>query len=414
MPPSEAPSTTDRARVGGPRGWVRAAGALALSGAALATLGVAGVEVGAAALLTGLVLAALPAPIYVALALSLDRFEPEPLRMLAWAFFWGASGATLIALVLNTVGQVVVGSQFGSSVGELYGASVSAPVVEETAKAAVLLAIVRWRRDEMDGVLDGIVYAAMVGLGFALTENVLYYARAAVEGGVPLAATFFVRGVLAPFSHPLFTSMTGIGFGLALWSPRGARRLFPLLGLAAAVFLHSLWNTAVGLGGGLGFLAVYVLVMVPVFAAVVVVAAVALQRQGPRIRDQLRPDVEAGRLPPEELDVLSSLRARGRALRSAKRDGRDALRQRGELQRTATELALLRERVRRAPPEDRSRNEEEAALAGRLAELSSAAPAASAPAESLPPAGWYADPYGQARLRYWDGDLWTPHVHTGA
>ena len=56
-------------------------------------------------------------------------------------------------------------------------------------------------------MLDGIVYAAMVGLGFAFTENILYYGRTALEGGVPLAATFFVRGVLSPFAHPVFTCL---------------------------------------------------------------------------------------------------------------------------------------------------------------------------------------------------------------
>ena len=106
----------------------------------------------------------------------IDRYEPEPPRLLAWAFLWGATGATLIALVVNTTGQAVVGGAFGAAVGQLYGGSLSAPFVEEIVKAAVLYAIYRWRRHEFDGVLDGIVYAGMVGLGFAFTENVLYYA----------------------------------------------------------------------------------------------------------------------------------------------------------------------------------------------------------------------------------------------
>ena len=69
-----------------------------------------------------------------------------------------------------------MGGAFGAAVGQLYGGSLSAPFVEEIVKAAVLYAIYRWRRHEFDGVLDGIVYAGMVGLGFAFTETVLYYA----------------------------------------------------------------------------------------------------------------------------------------------------------------------------------------------------------------------------------------------
>ena len=199
---------------------VRVLAVLGLVLAGLVTLLLIGVDVGPVAFATGLVLATVPVPIYVFLALRIDRFEPEPLRLLAWAFFWGASASTLIALILNTAGQAIVGAHFGSDVGEIYGGSISAPIVEESAKGFVLFLIYRWRRWQLDGVLDGMVYAAMVGLGFATTENVLYYSHAAVDGGVPLAATFFMRGVLAPFTHPVFTCMTGIGFGLAVTTKR--------------------------------------------------------------------------------------------------------------------------------------------------------------------------------------------------
>ena len=164
----------------------------------------------------------------------------------------GATGATLIALVVNTTGQDVVGGAFGAAVGQLYGGSLSALFVEEIAKAAVLYAIYRWRRHEFDGVLDGIVYAGMVGLGFAFTENVLYYGRTALEGGDVLAATFFVRGVMAPFAHPLFTSLTGLGLGLAALREGAPWRVAPVVGLFGAMVLHSLWNTSAGLAGASG------------------------------------------------------------------------------------------------------------------------------------------------------------------
>jgi protease PrsW len=202
-----------------------------------------GFEVGPVALAMGPVLAVVPVPLYVFTALRVDRFEPEAVRLLAGAFCWGATAATFIALVLNTTGRAVVGSSFGSKVGVIYGHSISAPVVEEPAKGGVLFALFRWRRWEFDGLLDGLVFAAMVGLGFAMTENIVYYGRAATEGGGPLAATFFIRGVTSPFAHPLFTAMTGLGLGVAATAAGGARRLVaPVAGLAAAMLLHSLWN----------------------------------------------------------------------------------------------------------------------------------------------------------------------------
>ena len=56
----------------------------------------------------------------------------------------------------------------------------------------------------------------MAALGFAMSENILYYGKAAaMGGGEALTATLIIRGFFAPFSHPLFTSLTGIGLGLA-------------------------------------------------------------------------------------------------------------------------------------------------------------------------------------------------------
>jgi RsiW-degrading membrane proteinase PrsW (M82 family) len=75
-----------------------------------------------------------------------------------------------------------------------------------------------FRRREFDGIIDGIVYAGIVAAGFAFTENILYFGRAfgeEAEMGGSVLFTLILRGVLSPFAHPLFTSMTGIGAGLA-------------------------------------------------------------------------------------------------------------------------------------------------------------------------------------------------------
>ena len=117
-------------------------------------------------------LAAVPVGPLIACFLWLDRYEPEPRRLLVGGLLWGVFVATAIALLLEGVGGFVGGI---SDKGML---EIGAPVAEEASKGLFLLLLLWWRRAELDGVLDGIVYAGMVGVGFAFTENILYLASA--------------------------------------------------------------------------------------------------------------------------------------------------------------------------------------------------------------------------------------------
>ena len=419
--PVAAVVEADRRTRRGARRALVIAGGLGLALLLLVMLLLIGVLVGPAAVLTGLVLAVIPVPIYVGLVLLIDRFEPEPPGVLAWTFFWGASAATLIAFILNSVGQELVSSSWGTDIGEIYGGSVSAPVVEEVAKAAALFGVYRWRRSELDGILDGIVYAAMVGLGFAMTENVLYYGTALAEDGeVPAEGVFFMRGVLSPFAHPVFTAMTGIGLGLAVMSPSRSRRVAYIAGgLLLAMFLHSLWNTSAG--AGVAFLGVYFLIMVPIFALLVAMVVLARKREARMVWDHLQLEVESGTLSAGEVAVLAQLRPRRRALKEAKRAGADSRRRRAAYHEAATALAYHRNRMRRGVAGARGEAEERA-LASSLTELRAGLDSSAlardqghplppwAPRAMVAPANWYPDPSGEARLRYWDGSAWTGHV----
>src|SRR6185369_13390618 len=122
----------------------------------------------------------------------------------------GAFAATFGALVIQGIGGLFAG------VTDNVELAVLAPVTEEASKGLFLLLLLWWRRAELDGVLDGIVYAGMVGVGFAFTENILYLASAydgsgdLGPGGVhALTGTFVVRCLVSPFAHPLFTACTG-------------------------------------------------------------------------------------------------------------------------------------------------------------------------------------------------------------
>lgn len=314
----------------------------------LLTVGLIGAEVGMSNLMQGMILAMIPAPFYIAVALWLDRFESEPTRLLVYAFVWGAAGAIFISYVLNTLfGAIVAQTQSGGDANRLM-AIISAPVVEEISKGLALFTLFFWKKDEFDNITDGIVYAALVALGFAMVENFLYYGRALSEGTEVATQTFILRGLIAPFSHPLFTAMTGIGLGWAQQSgKRAIRWIGPLLGLAGAILLHALWNLSATISGEV-FLGIYVIVMMPAFIGVGIVVFFSLKREGGIIRQHLSPDIAQGQLTDEEYQALGrSVQRMKRSWRALRRGGRTSWRACRRFHQTASELAFHRWRIER-------------------------------------------------------------------
>lgn len=310
-----------------------------------------GIETGPVGFLVGLVAATLPVPIYLTLVLWIDRYESEPYWMLASAFFWGALVAVFFAYIVNTATGIAVALMTkDAAAGNTFGAVISAPIVEETAKALILFIFFFFKKDEFDGVIDGIVYAAMVGLGFAMTENIQYYGRAVLEGGGGgLTFVLILRGAVAPFSHPLFTSMTGIGLGLARQSSQVAVKIItPLVGLGAAIAMHTIWNGSVFLFGGPGFILMYVVFMVPAFFLMFVVIALALRREGRLVREFLVLDFHGGFLTQQEYNQLGTIRGRmGSTYSAFSKGGVKRWRASRQLNQTASELAFHRCRVAR-------------------------------------------------------------------
>jgi RsiW-degrading membrane proteinase PrsW (M82 family) len=310
-----------------------------------------GFETGPVNLLIGMLFATIPIPIYITLVLWIDRYESEPIWLLATAFFWGAMGAVFIAFIFNTLGFAVTAAITNSMrAGQTASAVIFAPIVEESAKAFILFVIFFWQKDEFDGVIDGIVYASLVALGFAMTENFQYYGKALLQnGGVGLTVTFIARGILFPFSHPLFTSMTGIGLGLSRQSTNQAVKfLTPLAGLAMAMSMHSIWNGSAVMGGGVGFLLTFVVIMVPAFVILLVVIIFSLRREGRLLREFLYADFQRGLLNQQEYEQLCSVFKRAGASFNALSSG-DVSRWRAckQFNQMGSELAFHRSRVSR-------------------------------------------------------------------
>lgn len=330
---------------------------LALSG--LVILALVRQQTGTEGFLVGLGLATLPVPLLIAAFRWLDRVAPGPWRNLLFAFAWGACAAALIAIVANSFAtRWIATATADPTSADTLGATVIAPIVEETAKAAAVLLVFLFRRTDFTGVVDGFVIAGVTATGFAFTENILYLGNAfgtdQLSGETGLAsvtaATFFVRVVMSPFAHPLFTVLTGIGFGIAALSGERhtvRRVLLPIAGLLLAMGLHAFWNGSASFGE-YGFFVVYATFMLPLFGLLCWLAVWLRQRELRLVRTELPAYVAAGWLTAAEPFALGSMPARNLARDYATHHlGRPGGRSVAAYETYATSLALLRHRAGR-------------------------------------------------------------------
>ena len=301
------------------------------------------------AIAVGVVLAAIPVGPVIGCYLWLDRYEPEPRSLLLLGLGWGAFIATSAAIFL----QAFDAFAFGPT--EATQSVLVAPVTEEAAKGLFIVLLLLYRRAELDGILDGIVYAGMVGIGFAFMENILYLTQAYVgadgrTGGIEDAVGLFVlRGIGAPFAHPFFTAFTGIGVGIAVTSrARWTRTWAPVVGLAFAIGAHASWNAALLIDGGRGATSAYLLLMVPAFAVMVAFAVWARRREGVLLANALTDCARRGFLDAGEVPWLTRIPARKAARKYAARTGGvvalDAMK---SYQSEASELGFLHHRFLR-------------------------------------------------------------------
>jgi RsiW-degrading membrane proteinase PrsW (M82 family) len=309
--------------------------------------------IGRGAFLYAVLFAFAPVIPLAGLLVWLDRLRPEPWLLLVVALLWGAVGATYLSLQANTWMAAQVGDVNGASARS---AVFVAPWVEEVTKGVIVFAIVWWRRHDFNAVMAGVVYAGLAGIGCAFTENILYYGQlyqSAIDAQagqkVALDAVrdlFLYRGVAAPFIHPMFTILIGIGVGVAVRSAHvGARILTPVAGFCGAVLLHMAYNAAASFAVSNALTAVYVAVLLPAIA-LLVASVLAVRRYERRlIAARLRDYTAFGWLDERQIEYIAGARGRRRARRFARslgREHRDRLRL---FQQTGVDLGALRDRL---------------------------------------------------------------------
>jgi RsiW-degrading membrane proteinase PrsW (M82 family) len=298
-------------------------------------------------------------PVFL-LIYALDLYEREPVPLLVASLVWGAVAATTLAGLANAGWGLVVAQLGGPAFASRWTATLTAPFVEEILKGLGVVLVYLIARDEFDDMMDGFVYGAVCGLGFAVVEDVFYFMG--VFGGTTAGVVqgFFVRVVASGiYSHVLYSGLVGMGIGYFV-SRREARslgeRLAVLAGLCTlAVLGHLLWNSPwldvfpPQPWSGADWLMIPVATAVkglPLLAFVVLALWLARGRERRWLTAALGEEVELGAITPEELAVLLDPKRRREARRTMRRRaGSGAASLLRRLQREQVNLAMAGDRV---------------------------------------------------------------------
>ncbi len=299
----------------------------------------------------GFVLASAAMTIVVLAYIWLDRYEPEPPRLLILAFVWGTSIAVVVSVILEVwFGAFVGDTEETTSFGTV---AIGAPIIEEAMKGLFLLLMMTGRRrNELNTLTDCLVYAGITAVGFAWLENIFYIANGESVGDALLTAG--LRLIMGPFAHPLFTTMTAIGVYFAL----NRRNFFAkagcvLLGYLGAVLMHGLWNGSSMVSIEAYFL-VYLLWMVPIFGLAIWLAVASRRREERIVAAKLPGMVAAGLVTANEATWLGSIRNRKLAIRAATaHGGRAAGKGVKKFAAQVVELAYVRDRIDRGFGDER-------------------------------------------------------------
>jgi RsiW-degrading membrane proteinase PrsW (M82 family) len=292
----------------------------------------------------------------------LDLYEREPLSLVFGSFVWGGVVATALAGVANVGWGLVVVATGGPEFAAQWSAALTAPFVEETLKAMGVVMIYLIARREVDDMMDGFVYGAMAGLGFAVVEDVFYFiARFGGSVGAVLLG-FFIRVIASGlYGHVLWSGLAGMGIGYFV-GRRGEASLAPRFGVAAGLFTlavggHFLWNSPlldffprqIATPEDLAQIVVAAAIKgLPLLAVVVVMVVLARRREHRWLEAALVSEVGREGILDHEMATLASPRRRRRVRRElARRAGHAAGALLRRLHKAQIHLAMIASRVAR-------------------------------------------------------------------
>ncbi len=308
--------------------------------------------------LSWVLLALYAAPLFL-LIYYLDLYEREPWSVAIAAFLWGAFAATALALDSGGWNEALA-QVIGPEAAQRWGPALTAPIIEEFLKGAGIVLLYLIVRDEIDDAMDGFVYGALCGLGFAVVEDVIYFM--AGFGGTPAGVLqgFYVRVLSSGlYGHVLYTGLIGMAVGVVVSrrEPAPLRERLVVAGgiVALAVAGHVVWNAPllrIGPSGpveGAGWLFVTLGLAVkglPLLLFVVLALRLARRREERWLADALAAEVGGEGLRPDELATIRSPRRRRAAVAAMRqRAGAPAATLLARLQHEQIDLAMLASRV---------------------------------------------------------------------
>lgn len=245
----------------------------------------------------------------------LDRYDREPVWLLGLTFLWGAIGSVLAAVLGSVLIDGVIHLLMGlgsvvdldlSTAQAISGPVLVAPLVEEPAKAVVLLYVI-WNR-HFDNMTDGFVYGAAAGLGFGMTENLMYFVSVSSDVAA-WGSTVLIRTFYSAVMHATASAILGASLGFARFRGTAALLASGVVGMGLAMAVHALWNGLITLseltgGEGLFFadLIVFPLEVIVVF----IVFQICLLEESWTIERELIEEARNGRMPESHPKILAS------------------------------------------------------------------------------------------------------------
>ncbi len=243
----------------------------------------------------------------------MDRYEREPFGYVVLSTLWGAIGAIIIGVIFSLILMIPASMIVGKNLADLFGTILFAPIAEEISKGIFILIILFSL--QFDNATDGFVYGAASGLGFAMTENFLYFSQSVgnLEGWIIIVV---LRTLFTGIMHMVTCAIFGAAVGYVKYNKSKAKKLLiPLLGLGIGMVIHSIWNiTAVWQSRDPNSypLAWGILLLFIALTTIIVLFLLSLSHERKVIIKYLTAEAETGLLPKEHIYFISNFMKRNR------------------------------------------------------------------------------------------------------